>query len=99
MLHIFLHFLLPLLVAKVVYPKHWHKAFLIMAATMLVDLDHLLATPIYNAARCSINFHPLHTYCMIAVYVLALAVKPVRIVAIGLCIHMLLDWQDCYFKI
>ena len=30
-------------------------------ATMLVDLDHLLATPLYNPDRCSLGFHPLHT--------------------------------------
>jgi len=35
---------------------------------MLVDLDHLLANPIYDPLRCSINFHPLHTTPAIVVY-------------------------------
>ena len=33
-----------------------------MMATMLVDLDHLFADPIYDPDRCSIGFHPLHQY-------------------------------------
>ena len=37
---------------------------------MMVDLDHLLANPIYQEDRCSINFHPLHTYYAIAVYII-----------------------------
>ena len=40
---------------------------------MLVDIDHLLATPIYDPARCSIGFHPLHTAVPIAVYVVLFA--------------------------
>ncbi len=39
-----------------------------MVLTMAVDLDHLLATPVYDPERCSIAFHPLHTWPMIAVY-------------------------------
>ena len=35
---------------------------------MLVDLDHLLATPIFKENRCSINFHPLHSYVAIGFY-------------------------------
>ncbi|WP_299072026.1 DUF6122 family protein [uncultured Paraglaciecola sp.] len=99
MTHILLHFLIPLLLAKGFYSKNWQKAYMILMATMLVDLDHLLATPIYDAARCSIGFHPLHQELMIGIYVLALTYKPLRLIALGLCVHMLLDWQDCYFKI
>lgn len=39
-----------------------------MIATMLVDLDHLLADPIYDPERCSIGFHPLHTVPAIIFY-------------------------------
>ena len=39
-----------------------------MYAVMLIDLDHLLATPIFDPARCSIGFHPLHSYYAIGVY-------------------------------
>ncbi len=46
-----------------------------MVATMLVDADHLIATPIYDPARCSIGFHPFHTPLAIALYT-ALAATP-----------------------
>lgn len=70
-------------------------AFLIMASTMLVDLDHLFANPVYDPGRCSIGFHPLHQLWFIAAYA-ALALWPLtRIVGIGLLIHMALDAIDC----
>ena len=40
---------------------------------MLVDLDHLLADPIYDPERCSIGFHPLHSIPAIVVYALMFA--------------------------
>jgi hypothetical protein len=48
----------------------WKKAWLIMLATMLVDLDHLFANPIFDPTRCSIGFHPLHSYPAIITYFL-----------------------------
>lgn len=99
MLHILLHFLLPLLIAVIFYPAQWKKVTLIFFATMFVDIDHLLAEPIYDPMRCSINFHPLHTYWAIGVYCFMLVPKRTRVVAIGLLLHMLLDWQDCYYKL
>lgn len=62
---------------------------------MIVDVDHLLATPIYAPNRCSIGFHPLHTIPAILLYVLLLAPRATRIAAIGLLIHMALDAVDC----
>ena len=44
---------------------------------------------------CGIGFHPLHSYPAIALYAAALAVKPLRLVAAGLLIHMLVDGSDC----
>ncbi|WP_210247100.1 DUF6122 family protein [Aliikangiella marina] len=99
MIHIALHFIIPWLIAKIAFPKRWLKVWLILCATMLVDIDHLLADPIYDPQRCSINFHPLHTYWAIGGYVLLLIPKKTRLIAIGLLIHMLLDWQDCHFKL
>jgi hypothetical protein len=66
-----------------------------MLATMLVDLDHLLADPIYDPSRCGIGFHPLHTAPAIAVYVLLSIVPPTRLIGLGLVIHMALDLTDC----
>ena len=65
--------------------------------TMLVDIDHLLANPIYDPTRCSIGFHPLHRFYAIAVYsVLCFIPKPtIRYLGIGLIIHMALDSIDC----
>lgn len=68
MLHIALHVVVPLLVALAFYRPRWCRATLILIATMLVDLDHLLADPIYDPERCSIGFHPLHTAPAIALY-------------------------------
>ena len=62
---------------------------------MLVDLDHLLATPIFDPNRCSIGFHPLHTYPAMAVYAVMLIFPKTRIVGIGLLFHMLTDGIDC----
>lgn len=66
-----------------------------MLATMLVDLDHLLASPVYDPARCSMGFHPLHQWPAILVYALIVLVRPLRLLGIGLLIHMLLDGLDC----
>ena len=66
-----------------------------MLATMLVDLDHLLATPIFDPGRCSINFHPLHTYWAMAGYVVLLFFRKTRIIAVGLLFHMFTDYIDC----
>ncbi|MFT7037125.1 MAG: hypothetical protein ACJA2S_005667, partial [Cyclobacteriaceae bacterium] len=72
------------------------KTYLILLATMLVDLDHLFANPIFDPNRCSVNFHFLHTYYAMACYVLLLFFKkPFRIIGIGLLFHMLTDYIDC----
>lgn len=69
-----------------------------MLATMLVDLDHLLADSVFQSDRCSIGFHPLHTFYAIAIYVVMLFFKhPWRIIGIGLLFHMFTDTLDCFF--
>jgi len=95
LVHYTLHLLVPGLIAYIFFIKEWKKAWLIMLATMLVDLDHLFATPIFDPGRCSINFHPLHTYWAMAVYVVLLFFKKTRIIAVGLLFHMLTDYIDC----
>jgi len=74
-IHIALHFIMPLLIALVFYRSQWRSTTTILFATMLVDADHLLAVPIYDPNRCSIGFHPLHTWPAIVVYV-ALFIVP-----------------------
>lgn len=109
MLHIFLHFLIPLLVAFAFYHSRWRIVFLVLIATMLVDLDHLLAEPVYDPNRCSIDFHPLHTFPAIALYVILFLlpyfpgkkkrdskwVDILHLAGLGLLIHMALDGLDC----
>jgi len=93
--HIALHVLLPLVVAQLFFKPEWKISYLLMMSTMLVDLDHLLADPIYDPSRCSIGFHPLHTAIPIGIYVLMCFVPYTRLIGIGLVIHMALDATVC----
>lgn len=95
--HYFLHLIFPIVVALIIDKGHWLRVYLILLATMLVDLDHLFASPLYDPCRCSIGFHPLHSYVAIGMYVLLLLPKKTRIAAIGLLMHMLTDYIDCLF--
>ncbi|GAA0872297.1 hypothetical protein GCM10009117_14440 [Gangjinia marincola] len=95
-LHYFLHFVFPLGIAWVFYRTTWKKTYLILLATMLVDVDHLFASPIFDPDRCSIGFHYLHTSYAIVGYVALLLFKnPYRIIGIGLLFHILTDYIDC----
>ncbi|RYE26015.1 MAG: hypothetical protein EOP51_01960 [Sphingobacteriales bacterium] len=97
-IHYFLHLVLPGIVAYAFYRPRWGRVCLVWLATMAVDVDHLFANPIYDACRCSINYHLLHSYYAIAVYVLLLFFKPTRLIAIGLLWHMATDGIDCYMS-
>jgi len=97
--HYFLHFGAPLLIAYFFFKKEWKKTYFIFIISMLVDLDHLLANPIFDPNRCSINFHPLHTYYAVLTYALFLIPKKTRIIAIALLFHMLTDSLDCYMTL
>lgn len=93
--HLVLHLLIPGVVAGWFYRSAWRRAWCWMLAGWLIDIDHLLANPIYVADRCSIGFHPLHTWPAAMLY-LGLAVWPrTRWLGLGLCIHLLLDALDC----
>lgn len=94
-LHYFLHLVFPVVIAYVFFRKDWKKAYFIMLATMLVDSDHLLSTPVFSPNRSSINFHLLHTYWAMGVYFLLLFFKGFpRIIGVGLLFHMLTDFLD-----
>lgn len=80
---------------SVKFTNTWQQAFIVMMLTMIVDIDHLLADPIYQAGRCSINFHPLHTPIPIIIYVALCIPKKTRVIGLGLVIHMILDGVDC----
>ena len=98
MFHLTLHFFIPAVLTGFFFRKNWKLAYFLMIATMLVDLDHLFANPIYDPNRCSIGFHPLHELWFVFSYV-ALCFVPkmprLRLVGIGLSVHMALDAIDC----
>jgi len=93
--HYFLHLIFPAVFALTWFKQNWKKAWAIMVLTMLVDLDHLFSTPIYNANRCSIGFHPLHSFIAITFYCLGILFPKTRLIAVALLFHMLVDYLDC----
>ena len=95
MLHITLHFIIPAIITGLFFRKTWKTAYLIMVATMLVDLDHLVAVPIYEMNRCSIGFHPLHRLWFVIFYIVLCFIPKTRLVGLGLTTHMALDAIDC----
>ena len=94
-LHYGLHFGLPLIIAILFFKSTWKMAYLIMLCGLLIDLDHLLAHPMFDPNRCSINFHPLHSYYAIVIYIGLAIFKKTRILGIGLVIHIIADAIDC----
>jgi len=85
----------PAVIVAIFFRNRWKMAYFLMIATMLVDLDHLLASPIYDPGRCSIGFHPLHTFLPITIYIGLCFFPKTRFIGIGLVIHMILDSVDC----
>ena len=95
LVHNFLHFFVPALATWIFYRKDWRRSYIFLMLTMLVDLDHLIADPIFDPQRCSIGFHPLHSEIAITIFTLMLIHKKLRIFGFGLLIHMSLDGLDC----
>ena len=94
-LHYGIHLIIPFIVAFIFFKSNWKYAYLIMISTMFIDLDHLLALPIFDPNRCSINFHPLHSYIAIGLYFILLLPKKTRLIGLGFCIHIFADKVDC----
>jgi hypothetical protein len=94
--HYSLHLFFPLAVAWIGYRSDWKRAYFLFLATMLVDLDHLAAQPIFDAHRCSIQYHFLHSYYAMIIYGLFLFLpRPLHYVGLGLLMHMATDLIDC----
>ena len=90
-----LHIAVPAGLVALCLRKTWQWSFLLLMVGMAVDVDHLLAVPTYDPLRCSMGFHPLHTWPAVLLYA-GLALYPrSRLVGIGLLIHMALDTADC----
>lgn len=96
-IHYSLHFIFPFIIAYFLFKKDWKIAGIIMVSTILIDLDHLLATPIFDSNRCSIGFHPLHTVWALIIYFLMLFITSWRwrAATIGLILHLGTDTLDC----
>lgn len=90
-----LHFALPGVLAKWFYRENWKRQWGIMVSTMIVDLDHLLAVPVFDPGRCSIGFHPGHSYFAICIYSFLFLFPKLRVFSLGLLVHMFLDYMDC----
>jgi hypothetical protein len=97
-IHLLLHFIVPAAVAEGIREKvgqSWYKIWFTLISANLIDLDHLLADTVYDPNRCSIAFHPLHSYVAIVLYVTLLVPERTRVIGLGLIIHILLDALDC----
>lgn len=97
-LHYSLHFLAPILLGYFFWRKDWKIASLLMIGTMAIDIDHLLATPIFDPNRCSVGFHPLHTGWAALVYlgIWFLPSWKLKAIAVGCLFHLFTDSVDCY---
>ncbi len=95
--HYSFHLVMPFGIGRLLWKEKWLAASWIMVATMLIDLDHLLADPIFDPERCSIGFHPLHTLWAGAAYVVMLAIPSwkARAVSVGCIWHLMTDAIDC----
>ncbi len=98
-IHIILHFMVPLLFALLFYRQNWQKAWMLLMLSLLIDLDHLLANPVYAPDRCSIGYHPLHGGFAALLFLLIALIPVSRKVGFGLIIHLLLDGLDCYWML
>lgn len=94
-IHYGIHLIVPIGIGLLFFKANSLKAIVILLSGILIDIDHLLANPIFDPDRCSIAFHPLHGYWAIAVYVLLLFPKKTRIFGIAFLIHILADYIDC----
>lgn len=93
-IHFGLHIIAPFFIAYFFFNKNWKLAYILMLLTMLIDLDHLLVTPIFDTNRSSINFHILHTYWALTFYIVLLFFKKIKIIGIGLILHFITDALD-----
>jgi len=94
------HFVVVVLWAVLLFRQQWKAAVVVLWATMLIDADHLLATPIYDPSRCSIGFHPLHSVWGAGVYVALLLVPRwwARAIGVGCLWHLVTDALDCVLQ-
>ena len=91
------HWLAPFLIAFILWRSHWLRAGMVIVSANLIDIDHLLADPIFDPDRCSIGFHLLHGWEAGLVYAALLLVPRwwARAFGIGALWHLAVDYGDC----
>lgn len=94
--HYGIHFIVPIAVGLMFFKANQKRAILILLGGILIDVDHLMANPVFDPNRCSIDFHPLHSYWAISLYIALLFFRRTRIFGLALLIHILADLTDCY---
>ena len=95
-IHYGIHFVVPIIIGLFLFKKNRFRVILILLSAILIDVDHFLANPLFDPNRCSINFHPLHSYWAIAIYFGLLFFQKTRLFGIALLIHIIADLTDCY---
>lgn len=82
----------------VYFNRDTNRKFILLSvlSSHLIDLDHLLASPIYDASRCSINFHPLHSWYLFPLYIIGSIYGKYRYFFWSVLVHFVLDLLDCY---
>jgi len=95
-IHYGIHFIVPFLISYLFFKDAFFKVSIILLLGIYIDLDHLIATPIFDSNRCSINFHPLHSYFAISLYLIFVIIKKTRLIGLALCLHIIADLIDCY---
>lgn len=97
LLHYGGHFLAPFLIAALIWRGEWKRTGAVMVAANLIDLDHLLADPIFDPNRCSVGFHLLHGWEAALVYAALLLVPRwwAKALGTGALWHLCVDAGDC----
>lgn len=70
--------------------------YLLFLAAMLIDLDHLLANPVFDPNRCSVGFHFLHSHIAVIGYSILVVPTKTRIIGVALLWHIVTDQIDCW---
>lgn len=94
-IHYGIHFFVPVLIALLFFKENRLKVAVILLLGIVIDVDHLWAEPLFDPNRCSIGFHPLHSYWAILVYAVLPFFKRTRIIGLALLIHIFADLTDC----
>ena len=95
LVHYGIHFVVPIAIAFLFFKERKMGVALLLLSGLLIDIDHLWATPIFDPDRCSIGFHPLHSYWAIMGYAVLPFFKKTRLIGLALLLHIVADMIDC----